>query len=273
MEKLFDIGVDLMLPIFSSTILKSIDELQKAQDPPYSDGIFFIEVRKQFILNSGLFSLVTPVVSDPLFAVLFRNSAFYANQDATKYSMRRINDQYTLFSEMIQMQYPGYTLDSDFLMECSTDTSIDLVDLKKLLVSKNLDHYNSVKDHFFGKQAKFLDRKPINSITYATYPRSGNTFLRKYFEGITGIATGSDMVMKYNLNVSLQYTGFKGEGIVDDRIWINKSHFPVRMPYDHYYDTQAIMVCVRNPLDVFVSGCILLASMTHNKSINEKVEE
>jgi hypothetical protein len=30
------------------------------------------------------------------------------------------------------------------------------------------------------------------SITYTSYPRSGNTFLRKYLENITGIATGSD---------------------------------------------------------------------------------
>lgn len=46
MERLFDLGVDLMLPIFSSTILKSIDDMQMKQDPPYSDGIYFIEVRK-----------------------------------------------------------------------------------------------------------------------------------------------------------------------------------------------------------------------------------
>lgn len=138
---------------------------------------------------------------------------------------------------MIQLQYPGYALDSNNMLECISDTSIDLVNLKKFLISKDLHNYRVMKDHFFGTQAKFLDRKPIKSITYATYPRSGNTFLRKYFEEITGVATGSDMVMKYNLNVSLQYTGFKGEGIVDDRIWINKSHFPVRMPYDHSYDT------------------------------------
>jgi hypothetical protein len=53
------------------------------------------------------------------------------------------------------------------------------------------------------------------AISYTSYPRSGNTFLRKYFENITGIATGSDQLMKFNLNVSLQYSGFKGEGIVN----------------------------------------------------------
>jgi hypothetical protein len=40
-------------------------------------------------------------------------------------------------------------------------------------------------------------------VSYASYPRSGNTFLRKYLESITGIATGSDMVMKFTLNTAL----------------------------------------------------------------------
>jgi hypothetical protein len=81
------------------------------------------------------------------------------------------------------------------------------------------------------------------------------------------------MVMKYNLNISLQYTGFKGEGIVDDRVWINKTHYPIRMPYDHSYKTEAVMCCIRSPLDVFVSTLVMLGSMTHNKSIIENVED
>jgi len=59
--------------------------------------------------------------------------------------------------------------------------------------------------------------------------------MRKYLENITGTATGSDMVMKFTLNVALQYCGFKGEGIVDPCIWINKSHYPFRIPFDKSY--------------------------------------
>lgn len=77
------------------------------------------------------------------------------------------------------------------------------------------------------------------------------------------------MVMKFSLNVALQYAGFKGEGVVDDRVWINKSHFPYRFPYDHPYETKIILCCVRNPLDVFVSQILQLSTMCHNKDINE----
>lgn len=108
------------------------------------------------------------------------------------------------------------------------------------------------------------------AISYTSYPRSGNTFLRKYFENITGIATGSDQLMKFNLNVSLQYSGFKGEGIVNQgQCWINKTHFPFRTPMDKQYETNVVLLAVRNPLDVFVSFFNLIGTQTHSKSIRE----
>lgn len=51
------------------------------------------------------------------------------------------------------------------------------------------------------------------SIAYATFPRSGNSMMRQYFENITGVATGSDLNNWHILNVALQYSGFKGEAI------------------------------------------------------------
>ena len=69
------------------------------------------------------------------------------------------------------------------------------------------------------------------TVVYATYPRSGNSLMRKYFENSSGTATGSDMVIKHNPNVALQYSGFKGEGIVDETTWIRKTHFPMMFPF------------------------------------------
>ena len=53
------------------------------------------------------------------------------------------------------------------------------------------------------------------TVVYATYPRSGNSLMRKYFENVTGTATGSDMVVRHASNVALQFCGFKAEGIID----------------------------------------------------------
>ena len=55
--------------------------------------------------------------------------------------------------------------------------------------------------------------------------------MRKIFENVTGTATGSDMVLKHQPNLALQFCGFKAEGITDERMWINKTHFPYVLPF------------------------------------------
>jgi len=113
-------------------------------------------------------------------------------------------------------------------IECKSDISISMDELLGLLKSKDIDRYEQVKSRMFSTNVRYTTGKAYeqSSIAYVTYPRSGNSLMRKYFENITGIATGSDMVMKHTPNVALQVCGFKGEGVVDDRTWIKKSHYP-----------------------------------------------
>ena len=45
-------------------------------------------------------------------------------------------------------------------------------------------------------KSKFLDSKISmigNRVAFTSYPRTGNSFLRKILENITGVFTGSDM--------------------------------------------------------------------------------
>ena len=49
---------------------------------------------------------------------------------------------------------------------------------------------------------KFLDSKidmTGNRVCFASFPRTGNTFLRKILETVTGIFTGSDMNLAQTL--------------------------------------------------------------------------
>jgi hypothetical protein len=108
-------------------------------------------------------------------------------------------------------------MDSNNVVYNVSDKEINFEDHCKLLLSNyNEKLYNEkVADDSFGRtQAKFIGNGLSDAISYTSYPRSGNTMLRKYLENITGIATGSDQIMKFTLNVSLQYQGFKGESIV-----------------------------------------------------------
>jgi hypothetical protein len=58
----------------------------------------------------------------------------------------------------------------------------------------------------------------------ATYRRTGNTFLRKYLEKVTGVVTGSNM--SSDVCSPLWLSCFMGEEVVDDRVWFVKTHFP-----------------------------------------------
>lgn len=57
----------------------------------------------------------------------------------------------------------------------------------------------------FENEFKFLDGKPNNwnKIAFASFPRSGNTFLRKCCELLTGVQTGADNTLHVNVILQL----------------------------------------------------------------------
>jgi len=62
----------------------------------------------------------------------------------------------------------------------------------------------------------------------------------------------------------LQLQGLKGEDIVDDTVWIVKTHSPWCMPFAPLYKANKMMCVVRNPLDVVLSWLNLVALCNHN---------
>ena len=85
-----------------------------------------------------------------------------------------------------------------------------------------------------------------------SFPRSGNSQIRKYIESITGIFTGSASPLETLLCSILQLHGFLGESIRDDRIIFEKTHYPGRCN-NVVIETNRVLVIVRNPIDVLVS--------------------
>lgn len=94
----------------------------------------------------------------------------------------------------------------------------------------------------------------VPKVFVASMPRSGNSLIRKLFESITGIVTGSNFTNHSIMNFSLAFQGFKGEGYIDDSIWMVKSHFPLYLPFVTYpHSGSKSLVIVRNPYDSIVS--------------------
>lgn len=101
-----------------------------------------------------------------------------------------------------------------------------------------------------------------------SYPRSGNTFMRSTLEKVMGLVTGSDCNIKLKLNLELMERGLEGEGLVDERVWVIKTHFPERYMSARYACHRAIMA-VRSPMDCITSLFHMIGSSTHDCSIEE----
>jgi len=67
------------------------------------------------------------------------------------------------------------------------------------MLSKDFDAYAEYKAKYFDdKVIRFLNKKELKGerISYLTYTRSGNTFLRKYMEIVTGVVSGSEFTTR-----------------------------------------------------------------------------
>ena len=105
-----------------------------------------------------------------------------------------------------------------------------------------------------------------DSVVVGSYPRSGNTLLRAYLEKITGLVSGSDCDITKKLNQALMHMGLAGEGLVDKRVWVVKTHYPERYGKTKFGAERCILL-VRSPLDCVTSLFNMVCSGSHDLSI------
>ena len=120
---------------------------------------------------------------------------------------------------------------------------------------------------------KFLDLNENEAFDQDTtimvsFPRSGNTLLRAYLEKIMGLTSGSDCDITKKLNKDLMLMGLAGEGLVDKRVMVVKTHYPERYGKTKFYAERAILL-VRNPIDSITSLFNMVCTGSHNKSIHD----
>lgn len=61
--------------------------------------------------------------------------------------------------------------------------------------------------------------------------------------------------------------GLAGEGLVDKRVWVVKTHYPERYGKTRFYAERCILL-VRSPLDCITSLFNMVCSGSHDKSIH-----
>lgn len=107
-----------------------------------------------------------------------------------------------------------------------------------------------------------------DTVIMSSFPRSGNTLLRAYLEKIMGLTSGSDCDITKKLNKDLMLMGLAGEGLVDKRVWVVKTHYPERYGKTKFYAERAILL-VRNPMDSITSLFNMVCTGSHNRSIHD----
>ena len=108
-------------------------------------------------------------------------------------------------------------------------------------------HTKKAKDN----GCRFIDGKRRGVTALASFPGSGNTWVRSLLEKATGVCTGS-----YACDMSLRFAGFTGEGIQSPNVIAVKTHETKPHWSDDKisnYKFSSAIVLVRNPLDAIVS--------------------
>ena len=70
-------------------------------------------------------------------------------------------------------------------------------------------------------------------------------------------------------NITLEIQGLKAETIIDDRVWMFKTHFPLAsmdQPGNEVQLANKVICCVRNPLDSIASTVHIFFNDTHSHS-------
>lgn len=137
-----------------------------------------------------------------------------------------------------------------------------------MLKSKEVSLYEkAVKDNLWDGEFRFLDMKPLKTkVSFLSYPRSGNSLMRRVLEQSFGVATGSSGSL--HTGTYLQINGLKGQHITDDRCWIVKSHHPTAAPKVMKFMSDKVLCIVRNPLDVIVSFSSICNTLSHSAELD-----
>ena len=191
-------------------------------------------------------------------------------------SIHNESAEYELFSDRYQrMVSSRFVLSQTLqLLPAPEKPVVNLKQLREILLSTDLSRNAELdwtKDEF-----RLLDGESIsgNQIAFQSFARSGNSFLRRFLELITGVYTGSDMNL--NLTMNLMFNGLHGEGHVADgnRVWVTKTHYPFQSPMGvTKFESQKQIVIVRNPIDVLPSMAHMAWTGSQSETPKEKYHE
>lgn len=113
---------------------------------------------------------------------LFREDLLYTNDVASHYSVIK-HEGFSSYTEIFRKKIgDGYIVHKDGSVAVSTAKTLNYRNLIEMLKSKDKSLFDQAQWMWDG-DFKFLDQEKLPSkIAFCTFPRSGNSFLRKLLE-------------------------------------------------------------------------------------------
>ena len=174
--------------------------------------------------------------------------------------------------------FPTYVLDESLRIRPGPETPrVNFLNLKDILLSTDLER-NAELEWANAKNLRFLDGADMQAlgqtVCFQSLPRTGNSFLRRIVEIVTGVYTGSDMMI--NLTLQMVSGNLGGEETVanSNLPWITKTHWPLESPFGATpFSAQKTFCVVRNPVDVMPSLALLMNTSSHSLTVSPPVNE
>ena len=264
-----------------SSVLRAVHNAERRAKGP----VYFIDVYKVWmVLNE---SEETPRGNDALWEVkralieLFKSDQVLCDTEMNRFSVdcanqntRKHKSEFDLCSDRLVVKFPTYQFDKICrIVPGPTSKTFSFDQLKEHLLSKDL----SKDANFNPDDLRFLDGTVDmtgNRVAFQSFVRSGNTFLRRFIEQITGVYTGSDMSIDYTFFEAMM--GLVGQGHTNDdnQVWLTKTHFPLQMTgTEHAFAAEKMICVVRNPLDIIASYAFFVSMKSHSLVPEEKLNE
>ena len=145
-------------------------------------------------------SICTPIKNGMLTHMvlmnLLREDLVYTDPKHMHKWTTKPREGYCTFSEFWRQNNKGYTLDT--FQRCIALPETKTVNLTKLMAILRSKDPSLLEENswMFDGQTRLLDGAEIptgQKVAFDTWPRTGNSFLRKFIEQITGIYTGANM--------------------------------------------------------------------------------
>ena len=122
---------------------------------------------------------------------LLREDLIYSDLHSYRYTVNKQEGYYS-YSEIFRLKFPvGYDCDKVGRVVPTTARRVNMNELRGIMTSQDEGQFQQ-NNWIWDKEFRFLDGQALESrVGFTSYPRSGNSFLRRYVEQITGITTGS----------------------------------------------------------------------------------